>query len=482
MKRISTSDINDKYVLILREDENNHLSVEQLKIDGLDVLVTEIEAMIENPEKTLWDIYSKVYKRLDKKLEYNLCYPFEYTSSFVDLATCPEELSLSEYNLIIEKDIKSIKADSYYRSLADLKKEEYLKKKLALKDLPRKKKYVKQVVRYLKCQQLSKTLDEAKNKTTTKMYSSDSIGWTTFNYNISKDINVIVKTNFVYGASAYFYIAVKYKDIVLIPYSDLVHYYYANMKNFISYTRSYACKRDSWFFALNFVADFVNKSNQDPIEFIRQYICAELNEMMKGLREIIKHPEEVFDLVKGNFGDYISLRVIRPFNSYDDAIYKMLPSESIAVFKAEKISGALLFVNSLLKISSLCPEVISCINEIKDMNLSIKDEITGVLCSINNDLAPLLKEQTINDKRLDYFYKKIKFHDGVIELKQRKKSFCEHDKIRESYIKFHPQYSKLKKNYEELQSKQNELIDIIRKRSNLKDRMTICLERIVSNA
>ena len=38
--------------------------------------------------------------------------------------------------------------------------------------------------------------------------------------------------------------------MILIPYSDLVHYYYANMKNLISYTRSYARRCESWKYAL----------------------------------------------------------------------------------------------------------------------------------------------------------------------------------------------------------------------------------------
>ena len=156
------------------------------------------------------------------------------------------------------------------------------------------------------------------------MYSSDNIGWTTFHYQIDKDIQVEVRTNFGYGCSAYFYLAVKYKDFMLIPYSDLVHYYYADMKDFVSYTRSYACQRESWRYALDFVADFVNRSRTSPIDFVKEFIQSEVREMMEGLRATIKHPEEILNKVKDKHAEYISVRVIRPFEPYDQEIYEMM--------------------------------------------------------------------------------------------------------------------------------------------------------------
>ena len=446
MEEKSKSEINRKYVLVLWEDVNRHLfTIKEHIVDSSDVVVSEIMEIVENPRKSLRDLYSQIRCYLDRNTNYQLCFPYEYNSSFIEPAYCPEEIPSDTPNY------------GFVGFNSDIER-------------GRKKKYATQVIRYIRCKKLCQAFAEVKDDSQIKMYSSDSIGWTTFKYSISDDIHVMVKTNFAYGSSSYFYLAVKYKDMVLIPYSDLVHYYYANMKDFISYTRSYACKRDSWRYALKYVADFVNASRNSPEEFIRTYVLSEVMDMMKGLRATIDRPKEVLEKVKDYRTSYFSMKVIRPFYPEDQCVYEMLPIESVAVFKAEKVSGALMFLDSLDYIKFLCPEV-------REMNVGIRTEVEAIINRITNDLIPLEKEQKENKRQFDKIEKRILPYDKILyRLIQNTKLTGK--EVKDNYMAKHPNYVKLLKERDVMQSRISDLNTIILRRKTLLNRMNVCLNRI----
>lgn len=481
----SENKVNEQFVLVLKEDANHLLTIHQHPIASSDVIVSKIEAIVKNPHKTLWDLFSEVECYLNYDKEYKLCFPYGYRETFIEPAKCPGMVTYNSYNDSVEEYRKSIEASHKYKQLDELRKETYLKKRLStfeedfsLKERSRKKKYAEKAIRFIQCKKLNKAISEVKKDKYTKMYSSDSIGWTTFEYPITDEINVMLNTNFVYGKSAYFYLTVKYQDIVLIPYSDLVNYYYANMKTLISYTRSYACNRNSWNFALRFVADFANEAKISPRRFIHKYMVSEITEMMKGLRATIRNPEEVLKNIKEHHLDYIDFSVIRPFMHEDEKIFKMMPKESISVFKAEKISGALLFLNSLKQLQSFWSEVSDIIAEIRDMNASIKPEVESVVENITNDIIPLEEKQEHNYKQLDNIKKKISFHKFWIQLQIKKSRERTKQEVIDNYKAKHPIYVDLLDEREDLQLRIDNLDVIISRRKSLLKRMKKCLNRI----
>lgn len=472
------SEVNTKYVLKLIERSDKTLSVLEHPIKRYEILEQEIKAIVENEYKNTWDLYSKVISYCDGPELINYCYPYEYNNSYIDGVRRPKHVSYNEFakydELVKEKIIK----ECNFNNKTEQEAKTYCQNKLKEYYHQDKLRYAEAILRYIRCLNIYNTLQEIKKNEKVKMYSSDDIGWTTFTYSISEDIKVLVKTNFDYGASSFFYLIIKYKELVIIPYSDLVHYYYAEMKDLISYTRSYACKRESWHFALKFVEEFANKCIENPKDFIRHYILSEIEEMMKGLRATIKNPEEVLNRIKSSTLDYIRLNVIRPFNESDKELYEMMPSESISVFKAEKISGALEFIESLKQIEDLCPELSPIIEEIKDMNFSIKDEVEKTIVSINNDLKPLQEQKEKIDKEIELLNDKIGKHTKVIQNLTEGKEYSERYEIEEEYKKLHPELDEMKKERSELQDKSNELWNHIYKRTRLRDRMKVCLDRI----
>ena len=266
---------------------------------------------------------------------------------------------------------------------------------------------------------------------------------------------------------------------MLIPYSDLVNYYYANMQDLISYTRSYIPQRDSWHFALQYVANFVNESRKNPDAFIRKYVLSEIEEMMKGLRSTIGNPREMLSKIKDKKNNYISMRVIRPFEMNDERFFSVMPSEAVSVFKAEKVTGALLFLDSLEQIKTLCPEVIPVMEEVIVMNQSLEPEIVNTLKSIEESLKPLNADLKVAEKEMNNLKRRIDIIEKNIRPSLSKVStYSERKAILDEYAKNHPEYVKLQ---DMLNVKRDEIDDLeseIRSRTRFKDRIEVCLERI----
>ena len=174
-----------------------------------------------------------------------------------------------------------------------------------------KKRYFNKASIYIKCQRLSETVKKIKEHKEIKLYSRDVVGRSVYTHKINDDFIVELRTNFGYGSAAYFNLTVKYKDIVILPYSYLVHYYYANMKSLMACTRAYRPLRDSWEASIDFIADFVNQSISDPRKFVGEYVIKEVEEMMKGLRTIIDNPAEVQSRIKDSTSSEIRLSVVR---------------------------------------------------------------------------------------------------------------------------------------------------------------------------
>lgn len=485
MRIVSNSEVNNKYVLVLKEDQNKNLSVKEQPIKSSDVLIAEVQAIVDNPNKTVWDLYSKVERYLDPKIDFRLCFPYEYNDSFIDAAKSPVVVNYYSHYELMKKRREEILSSNDYAKLNEENKDSYLERLLSsyedeLKkhEQSKKKDYAELALRFILCSNLEETFSKIREDKTIKMFSSDNLGWTTFTYTVSDDIQVMVNTNFGYGSAAYLFLAVKYKDMVLIPYSDLVHYYYANMKDLILYTRSYARRRESWKYALSYVADFVNQSKESPEQFIRQYVLSEMNEMMRGLREIMKKPGEIMEHIKDSKVEYINMNVIRPFMGEDMALFEMMPAESVSVFKAEKISGALMFMKSLEQVKDLCPETLAVIDEIKEMNCQIKPEIIATIDSIVDSLKPYEEKLSVSNKKMEKLDKIIDFHSSQLNRLSKKKSSSEIMIIREKYEKSHPGYLEACDKRRELYAEISKLETHIARRNRLKNRITVCLERI----
>ena len=66
------SQVNEKYVLTLVENSDATLSVRRIDISSSEVPIAELEAMVDNPNRTIYDMSSYFYSVFLRKLRHSL--------------------------------------------------------------------------------------------------------------------------------------------------------------------------------------------------------------------------------------------------------------------------------------------------------------------------------------------------------------------------------------------------------------------------
>ena len=66
------SHVNEKYVLTLVENSDATLSVRRMDIPSSEVPFAELEAMVDNPNRTIYDMSSYFYSVFLRKLRHSL--------------------------------------------------------------------------------------------------------------------------------------------------------------------------------------------------------------------------------------------------------------------------------------------------------------------------------------------------------------------------------------------------------------------------
>ena len=222
------------------------------------------------------------------------------------------------------------------------------------------------------------------------MYSCESIGWNNFKYDISKDVKISISTNFGYGFSSYFTLLVSYKDIYIVRFSHIAHYYHANMIDIIKCTESYDVLKESWLSVFKYVRDYTNMSSNNPELFIKQYIAKEIDDMMNFLRDIIKNPHKHLSRFHNESDKdnehYKVLRFVSPMDNNDKILFNVLPSEMDIVFQSEKLAEATYTIEKLNTYGNILTNIYDFINEISNMTIELNHKINKTINSIKNSI------------------------------------------------------------------------------------------------
>lgn len=146
---------------------------------------------------------------------------------------------------------------------------------------------------------------------------------------------------------------------------------------------------------MDFLERFVNKAIENPDEFVKIDVIYEVNSLMDGLDEIFHMTDNEFEKrlevnhIKEDEDRYIGISSARHANERDREYYKIRKSESAMIFKMEKISGALHFLNNLKSISEIIPEVNDSISRIIELNNLIYPNIIEAIPPISLEIKDL---------------------------------------------------------------------------------------------
>lgn len=453
---MNADDIDVTHVIVLQENDGL-FRTEEVPISRPEQLITELQAMINNPGRTVWDmesIFERSFPERDSFFDY--IHPHQYFSSFVSGIGYPDLVEYAELKSSWEEAGRA--ARTAYIEVCrknntipkdSVANQEEIKAIERLKEL-QKSIFLKNAVRWINASCYMEALDKLESDRTVKMYSKENIGWNTFSYRINEDIEITLKTNFGYGSAAYFLIAIRYKDIDILPYSYIVKYYKANMADIVRCTRSYRPCRESWSVSFDFISDFVNNSMVNPHDYVHNYIMREVIEMMQGLEAINKNSKGYISRISSFKPDPCVINVYS-MSGDDRTRMQSYPDEVPVLFKIEKITGALDFLNNLKAIVKEVEEVQAHIDRLIEINLALYPEIEVAIAKIKEKIeAQEVIKNNLNTQISVLLDKLAPFEEEISRLKDDATSETPFSLWQ--YGVSHPEYVALKNQNNDLRS------------------------------
>lgn len=487
--------VNIDYLCVIRRAGDRTI-FEKIDIPASTELMTTLKGLAENENATVLDMQSHMNIAFPKEERGYIDYisPFCYDSAFVEGASYPASLpfekyqdNLSEYaeyyTELYEKAHKNEKTDNPVRYAQNLS--EYIENKVIERRDSLKKDYYSKARRFIMAKNYMKALKEARDKDgIIKMYSTDTVGWSDFTYRVTDDITIKVGTNFGFGSSSYFDLCLQYKGIDVLPYSYVVKYYYADRRDIIRYTRRYLPARDSWNVAFDYVEKTANLALEDAGRFIRENILGEVRQMVDGLGKMLEDPKLYVDGLanqagKGATANFLTVRNMTTNEKERLAVY---PEEMTMMVKAEKVTGALDFLENLTELSKTIPEIDEAIDSIKDMAQGILPDIKGMISALMNEVISLKDKKAAIEKRLDDLKSLAALHekriDELYEARNKDNTFLIRSTVEAEYSAAHEDYSELKEKIDGTRSELYNIKEELSMRESFRSELAACASRV----
>ena len=474
--------INVDYINIIRENDGQ-VRFESVVIPKDIELLAELEAMVDNPNRTVIDMQNRMalFFNVNNRRSYNYIYPYSYASSYVDGVSYPQSMTLDEYhNMVtkIEVDLKerNYSSDVYSEKLSG-----------AIRD--KKSRYMTAARRYVNAYSYYKQITSFLSDASVKMYSTETIGWSSFSFDISDDVKINVRSNFGYGWSSYFFVNLTYKGIEIHPYSYWVKYYNADKESLMRYTRNYETDSKSWESAFKFVEDVTNKAKDNECAFVKEFILNEVDELMRGLRTIMKMPMDYLTKCYEQRFHKPETNIIGIWHGSDDfgASYNVYKSELAMAVMAEKITGSIDFLSNLKEFAVILPQLNDSIKEIKRMSIDIVPKLLQSISGIQKEIQ--IRTSLLNAKEAEYdaLQCKMKPHVDTIDqmykdAKNSQMNLPEELRVNVWRYTYESKYREQHEEYDALCKRNNELsTEISGMKSDINKRETFCsrLERCV---
>lgn len=423
--------INVGFILSLVEN-NGKLSVEKFSISRPIEILKQLDIFEESINYDVFVVQqfaSTLF--IDKNGRYKYCWPNGYNTAFVQDAVFPKDLMQDEYDnelnnikskieleyeVILKNTVERIELEydkkkhpkhyvNDYRGFLlrlEIEKKNLIKEKQNELEEEKKNKtrekqeeykketyltYIHDIRRYIYAQSYTNALPVIKEKAL--VYSNETIGWYKPDFRISGDVLVSFRTNFCYGRSAYFHVNVNYKGINILPYTDIVRYFWSNMMDNVRCTRDYYPSRNNWERSLNFIKEICDIIAQDNNTFEKKWIIGEVEKMMEGLKSVNDDIQKYYEgLKKAKESEEDNIRQLQlmgkaetPIIKYrhiDDKTikrHKLYPHEVLLVIQVDKLSAALSLLEEL--------------STLKNIYTPITDQI-AIIIHYNERLVPAI--------------------------------------------------------------------------------------------
>lgn len=487
--------VNYDYILALEKD-GDRVTVVQYPISRHSSEINRALEYLYDENSDAFDIYNALHRCLYGR-EYNYCLKHEYTDHYIK--PIKVEFDSYKYRKELREKIDS-RVEAKVRELSSHEKNNREKlaevrqsiwKQMYWQIKKHKEALIDMALPYVYANDYEDTLNKNNISRKSIIFSHERHGDSryekikenTIEHTVNDDISIKITTNFCYGYSSYFHVVVIYKGIALLPYSAWVKYYYARITELLGYTRSYELTRESWHTCMTFLEYFINSAISNPEGFIENEVMQEVNGLMEGLEEIFQYDTERFKkeiIVKKCLGEerYIGIRGLRNASESDEELYNITPKEIAMIYKMEKISGALRFLDNLRKIKEIYSEVSDTINRIIEMNQTILPEVECAIPPVEEEIKELNTEVLPLKKQLNscqvVFDKLQQRLDEISERELHKTGYLSSEdnaKIQKEFENNNPQYVELRETIKDLKPRISEFEDRIFKRKRVLEKL-----------
>ena len=488
--------VNRDYICVLRK-QGNLVKFVQEPIEQSVALESMLKTSLENPNKSVLDLQDQMMMAFKEDNRPYISYlsPYSYDSSFVEGVSFPREItyeryseelrereqSRTEYNQKLYNYLKEREGEDAYQSKVKEATEVDIEK--FVKD--QKERYYRNSIRYIHAYNYKMKLSLCESDTDNVMYSRESIGWDGYEYKVNDDVIIYVNTNFGYGYSSYFTLGLKYKGIDILPYSIVVNYYYADMRDVLRYLRNYRTQSESWNLAFDFVEKTANLAATEPDKFCDKFLKNEINSMLAGLADVIANPEAFlnkFSTMTSEDNDSGLITVRAQMYEGEKSKFKVYPYEMSVAFMAEKIMNALMLLNNLESVSTVYCPAQDAVLKVKEISMKglpkVKECADKMIPQLNNLREALNKIDT----ELERITQDIKVHDdsitAIVEERNNKGGNVSFYTVEQEYRSTHLEYSNLCVEKKKLVDKRAKVNEELRTRLDFLDILNDCIDMV----
>lgn len=336
--------INVDYISIVRQ-EGNLVKLEHIDIRKPESLLSDLKAILEDPERTLLDLQSRMCEFYEEGKRRNISYLHhsDYTNAHTTgYVSFPKIYHQDEYNdMIREIEARTISKNCW--SLSRIKErdgetayQEKLNSYITEALQNKKDIYYRQCLTFITAITYKDASDECKKDPSIKLHSDAFCGGCSKDLRVNSDIVLRITAQLGYSSqSAYLGISLWYKGILIEPYSFFVNHFRLYQK-YDWYIKIISPHTLCWEDIFQSVVDMANMATTHPEQFYNKYIKDEIKKMISGLTYIVEKPKYFIDSLiddKDSFFD----NGIRPEHV---KIYKEFPDDMSMALIADKLSDA----------------------------------------------------------------------------------------------------------------------------------------------
>ena len=489
-------EVNRDYLCVLRK-HGNLVKFVQEPIEQSVALESMLKTTLENPNMSVLDLQDQMMMAFKEDNRPYISYlsPYSYDSSFVEGVSFPREITYEKYNeeLREREQARAEYNQKFYNYLKERDGEDAYQSKVKeateadiekfVKD--QKERYYRNSIRYINAYNYKTKLSLCESDTGNVMYSRESIGWDGYEYKVNDDVIIYINTNFGYGYSSYFTLGLKYKGIDILPYSIVVNYYYADMRDVLRYLRNYRTQSESWNLAFDFVEKTANQAATEPDKFCDKFLKNEINSMLVGLADVVKNPNAFLNKFstmtnKDKDSGFITVRAY--LNDDEKSKFKVYPHEMSVAFMAEKIMNALMLLHNLESVSTVYLPAQDAVMKVKEITIKGLPKIKECADKMIPQLNKLREVVNKIDAELERITPDIKVHEdsitAIVEKRNKKGESVSFYTIEQEYKYTHKDYSNLCDEKKKLVDERAELNEELKTRLGFMDVLTDCIDMI----